>query len=435
MGTSQPTSFRRFRYELDPNNRQRTQLARHAGCARFVYNWGLARCIGLRQENGRTPELSELERELNLLKYTAYLWMNAVSLTVPREALRDLDTAFRRYYASRRTGTAHVGYLRFKSKGATRDRFRLTGAITAAGCLVKLPHLGRIRLKELVSALTGRIFSATVSREADPWFVSLLVAMPSQQTLMRQGPAVGVDLGIDNVAVISDEPNAIPGPRPLEAGLTKQRRLARAISRKQRGSRNQQKARLRLARHHRRVANVRRDFLFKLSTSLSREKATIVTETLVLPKLVRNHSLARHVRDAAWGTFVRQLEYKGLVNSCQVIRASILYPSTKRCSACGAIKAKVDLKQRAYSCEICGVVMDRDRNSARNLAQYVAASSAETLNACGEDVRPADCRQASLKQEPGSGPAGCHQSGRTVEPGTLHTSASWTGRSGAHIQI
>ncbi len=398
--------YQAFRYELDPNNVQRTHLARHVGAARFAYNWGLARRMELFRHGGSSTNAIELHRELNRLKATAYPWMYEVSKCAPQEALRDLDAAYRRYFmakTSKKSGFRHVGFPRFKKKGQARDSFRLTGLISASNRSVKLPRLGRLRTKESVAELRGRIIAATVSREADRWFVSLRVYVSLTCPAVRSGQAVGVDLGITHFAVISDEPDPVSGPSPLEAGLRKQKRLAKAVCRKQLGSANRRRAQLRLARHHRRVASVRRDFLHKLSTGLAKTKPVIVVESLNVAGMLKNRRLARRIADAGWGAFKRQLKYKALRYGCQIIEAPLFFPSSKTCSGCGALKAALDLSERTFGCQACGLTIDRDRNAAHNLARIVAVSSTETLTACGESVRPASGRRLLLKQEPGGG--------------------------------
>ena len=421
------TGYQAFRYELDPNNRQRTHLMKHAGCARFVYNWALGRRIELYRKTGRSTNAVEQHRELTQLKSSQFPWMYEVSKCAPQQALRDLDVAYRRYFASRKTATnrfQRVGFPRFKRKGIARDSFRLTGSISAGPRWVRLPVLGRLRTKEPTAKLHGRILSATVARQANRWYVSLLVEVELARTTYRDGPPVGIDLGIASFAVISDVEQPIVGPRALEAGLRKQRQLARAVSRKKVGSKNQSKAKLALARHHRRVTNIRGDFHHKLSANLTATRAAIVIEKLTIGGMLGNRALARRISDAGWGAFVRQLEYKSRRNGCRLMRAELFFPSSKRCSRCGATRATRDRTSRIYDCAVCGLSIDRDRNAARNLAQLVAVSSTETKTACGEDVRPAVSRQASLKQEPGINRSGCHKSWRTVEPETFQRSVA-----------
>ncbi len=188
---------RAYRYELDPNKEQRILFAKHAGAARFAYNWGLARRIALwEQEKKRTNAIFQ-HKELNTLKKTDFPWMYEVSKCAPQEALRNLDNAFRNFFRGLKAGRK-VGFPKFKKKGR-HDSFRLTGAIHILERNVQLPRLGSVRLKELPS-LEGRILSATVSREADRWFVSLAVEMERPDPEPVQGEVVGIDVGLSSFA-------------------------------------------------------------------------------------------------------------------------------------------------------------------------------------------------------------------------------------------
>ena len=199
-----------------------------------------------------------------------------------------------------------------------------------------------------------------------------------------------MDRGIHTFAVCSDS-SSIQSPRALERSLRRVRRRARAVSRKQRGSRNRAKAALVLARCHRRSRNQRLDALHQASTALAKAKSVIVVEDLHVAGLLRNRHLARAIADQGWAQFHRQLAYKCRWSGSRLLIAPRFFPSSKLCSACGAFKAALPLEVRVFRCQACGLVIDRDLNAARNLARLlegwagpVAASSAETPNACGE---------------------------------------------------
>jgi putative transposase len=198
---------------------------------------------------------------------------------------------------------------------------------------------------------------------------------------------------------------SIAGPKALRSSLSKLRRASRAHSRRQSGSAGRRKSAARLARIHARVANVRADALHKATTSLARRYETVIVEDLNVAGMTRNHGLARAVADQGFGQARRMLEYKTAWNGGNVIVAGRFYPSSKTCSACGAVKAKLPLKERTYRCEHCGHTGDRDVNAARNLLN-LAASGAESKNACGGTVRPGHAGQDPSKQEPGTAPAG-----------------------------
>ena len=238
-----------------------------------------------------------------------------------------------------------------------------------------------------------RISAATVRREADRWFVSLAVEAERDIPAGNgHGDTVGVDLGVLALATLSDG-TVIPGPKALRRGLRKLRRLSRAHSRKRRGSGNRAQAGRRLARHHARVAALRRDHLHKLTTRLAKTHGRVVLEDLNVRGMLGNHRLARALADAGFAEFRRQLEYKCVWYGSELVIADRWFPSSKRCSRCGVVKAELSLPERTFTCEAGGLTIDRDRNAAINLAwwadhQAVASSAGETGNACGAGVSP-----------------------------------------------
>ncbi|PDO10802.1 MAG: transposase [Candidatus Reconcilbacillus cellulovorans] len=361
------TTNRAYRYELDPNVQQRILLAKHAGAARFAYNWGLARRMELYRQTGKGTNAMEQHRELNRLKKTQFPWMYEVSKCAPQEALRDLDRAFRNFFRGLKEGRK-VGFPRFKKKGRD-DRFRLTGAIHVLDRAVQLPRLGVIRLKE-APAVQGRILSATVSREAGRWFVSLTVEQDIPDPAPVEGPVCGMDVGLSHFATIASsdgEVEKVEAPRPLARYLRILRRRQRRHSRKQKGSHNRKKSALRLARLHRRIRNIRRDFLHKLSTHLAKTKRVIVVEDLNVAGLLGNQRLARHIADMGWGEFRRMLAYKTVWYGGRLQVANRYYPSSKTCSGCGHVLDKMPLWIREWRCPACGTHHDRDANAAKNL--------------------------------------------------------------------
>lgn len=359
---------RAFRYELDPNVQQRILLAKHAGAARFAFNWGLAHRIDLYQKTGKSTNAIAQHRELNALKKTEFPWMYEVSKCAPQEALRDLDRAFRNFFRSLKAGRK-VGFPRFKKKG-TDDSFRLTGALHVLERAVQLPRLGVIRLKE-APQVRGRILSATVSREAGRWYVSLTVKMEIPDPAPVEGPAVGIDVGLNHFATLAagEEVQKILSPKPLNRYLRRLRRRQRQHSRKQKDSRNRKKSAMRLARLHRRIRNIRQDFLHKLSTHLAKTKSVIVVEDLNVSGILRNRRLARHIADSGWNTFRRMLEYKCTWYGSRLLVANRFYPSSKTCSSpgCGQVLEDLALNVREWTCPECGAHHDRDVNAARNL--------------------------------------------------------------------
>ena len=414
-----------LRFALDPNCQQLGDLARHAGASRYAYNWGLEQekaALAARGAGDRTvalPSAMSQHKEWNSWKKgeDGIPWWKEVSKCVPQEAFFDLERGMRAFWGSRagRRQGPRVRFPRFKKKGRSRDSFRLTGSIHLHCRSVTLPRIGTVHLLEdaarwveRIEEGSVRVTSATVSREADRWFVSLAVeaerAIPAHPSA---GGAIGVDLGVLALATLSDG-TVVPGPKALRRGLRKLRRLSRAHSRKQRGSRNRARAARRLARHHARVAHLRRDHLHKLTTRLAKTHGRIVVEDLNVKGMLGNRKLARALSDAGFGEFRRQLEYKCRWYGSELVVADRWFPSSKTCSSCGAVKAELQLGQRTFRCESCGLVLDRDLNAAINLAGWahpaVTASAAETLTARGAD------------RKTGPRPAGGCEAGTGIAP-------------------
>ncbi len=394
-----------YRYELDPNKTQLTSLYRHAGVSRFAYNWGLEQRINLYKTNTGNDRFTSAIKQhkiLNSLKKTQFPWMYEVSKCAPQEALRDLDRAFKNFFRGLKTGQK-IGFPKFKRKGS-KDSFRLYGTIKFDGRKIQLPRIGKVRIKEKRKQYSsGRIRSATIRRRADRWFVSVLVEMNLTHPKPISEAPIGVDLGIKTLATLSNG-ITFSNPRALKQNLRKLKKLHRSLSRKKKGSRNQEKARIRLAKLYLRIFNIRQDTLHKLTTYLAKSHSKVVIEDLHVSGLLKNHRLARAIADVGFNQFRRMLEYKCAWYGSELVIASRTFPSSKLCSQCGHKKQDLTLSEREYHCEMCGLRMDRDLNAALNL---VAVSLPETLNACGEDVSlQDDSSEASgavaMKQEPNS---------------------------------
>jgi putative transposase len=374
------------RIALDPNNAQATYLARAAGTARFAYNWALAEWK--RQYEAWTsdnhqpkPSQAALRRQLNAIKREQFPWMLEVTKNAPQMAIIQLGQAFQNFFAGR------ARYPQFRKKGV-RDRFTLTNdQFDIDGSRIRIPNLGWVRMRETLR-FAGKIMSATVSRVADRWFVSIAVDTPDSSHLPKaenQGEA-GVDLGVSALATLSTG-ETIPGPKPHKALLDRLRRLSRSLSRKQKGSANRRKAKARLAKLHARIAAIRSDALHRLTTDLARRFHTVGIEDLNVRGMVKNRHLARSIADMGFFEFRRQLEYKAAMRGGQVVIADRFYASSKTCSACGHKLDELPLAMREWTCPACGTVHDRDVNAAVNLKNMAVSS---TVSACGEEGSGSD---------------------------------------------
>ncbi len=384
---------------LDPNDRQATHFAKAAGTARFAYNWALAewkRQYEAWKADPCQPKPSQaaLRRQLNAIKREQFPWMLEVSKNAPQMAIIQLGEAFKNFFAGR------AKYPQFRKKGA-HDRFTLTNdPYTLDGCRIRIPTLGWVRMREPLRVV-GKVMSATVSRVADRWFVSIAVDAPDASHLPQaenQG-AVGVDLGVSALATLSTG-ESIPGSKPHNALLDRVRRWSRSLSRKPKGSSNRHKAKAKLARLHARIANLRTDALHKLTTGLTRRFHTLGIEDLNVRGMVKNRRLARAVADMGFFEFRRQLEYKAAMRGGTVVVADRWFASSKTCSGCGHRLETLSLSVRQWACPACGAVHDRDVNAAVNLKNMAVSS---TVSACGEEGsgsgRKSRAKPASAKQE------------------------------------
>ncbi|MEW6040167.1 MAG: RNA-guided endonuclease TnpB family protein [Elusimicrobiota bacterium] len=395
-----------YRYELDPNNIQKTLLAKHSGVARFAYNWGLARRIQEYKTTGKSSNAIEQHRQINALKKTDFPWMYEVSKCAPQEALRDLECAYKNFFRRVKNGE-RLGFPKFKKKGID-DSFRLTGSISVLPRHIQLPRLGAIRTKESTHKFTGKILSAVVKREADKWFVSLAVEVESPDPKPIQGEICGCDLGLNKFVQISNG-EVIDFELPLAKLLSKLKEYSRSHSKKQKGSNNRRKSAVRLARIHYRIKCLRKDTIHKITTLLAKTKSVICVEDLNVKGMIKNSRLARSISDASWGELVKQLEYKCMWYGSTLVFAPAKFPSTKMCNRCKNVKESMLLSERTYRCDKCGLVIDRDLNSAINLENHArevighlnqtTASSAGRY-ACGDGTSTGEIQQAlSLKQE------------------------------------
>ena len=411
-----------YRFALDPSPAQERALRSHAGAARFAWNWGLARCTERYGAERKWYSAAELHKLWNAQKKAdpALAWWAENSKCAYQEAFRDLHQALREFVRSKRGERRgrRLGFPKFKKRGRCRDSFRFgAGMLRCAGTTVTLPRLGTIatyestrKLARRLEAGTARILSATVSRTAQRWFVSFTVEVErtAPATHARPGSAIGVDLGVKTLLTGVDEAGTVvtvDGPKALRSSLRRLRRASRAHSRKARGSANRRKHAARLARVHARVASARIDALHKATTMLARQYETVVAEDLNVAGMTRNRRLARAVSDQGFGQARRMLAYKTAWSGGQLVVAGRFYPSSKTCSACGWRKPSLTLAERTFTCEACGLVLDRDVNAARNLLG-LAASGAESENARGGTVRPGSAGRVPVNQEPGTAHAG-----------------------------
>ena len=377
----------RYNYRLYPTRGQRQALACAFGCARVVYNDGLrARQEAYAAGLPYTTD-AELSARLTASKATpARAWLSGVSAVVLQQALADLNVAYRNFFASlkgERKGPK-VRPPRFRSRKDHRQSIRFTRnarfKVLPDGKL-RLPGIGDVPVR-WSRQLPCEPSSVTVIRDpAGRYFASFVIAV-EPGALPEAEQVTGIDLGLGHFAVLSDG-RKITSPRFLRRAEKNLRRRQRDLSRKHEGSRNREKARIKVARAHARVADARRDFHHQLSTALIRDNQAVAVEDLCVKGLSRTR-LAKSVHDAGWSGFVGMLEYKARLYGRTFIRIGRFEPTSRTCSACGIKDGPKPLHVRAWQCPACGTWLDRDINAAVNVAK--AAGLAVT--ACGAQVRP-----------------------------------------------
>lgn len=387
--------LRAFRYRFYPTTDQADLLNHTFGCVRFVYNRALAeRTRAWTQDQHRityaesSTLLTEWKRDEEMV------WLNDISAIPLQQSLRHLQGAFVGFWEKR------AKYPTFKAKHRSRTAAEFTrsaftwreGRLTLAKCAEPLNIVWSRPLPEGSSPST-----VTVSRDpSGRWHASLLVEDESVVPLPPVGSAVGIDAGLTSLLTLSTG-EKIVNPKHERIDRTKLARAQRKLARKEKGSKNRNKARVKVARVRARIADRRRDHLHKLTTRIVRENQTVVIEDLSVRNMVKNHSLARAISGAGWSELRRQLEYKAAWYGRDVVVVDRFFPSSKLCSNCGHLLDSLPLNVRCWTCPGCKATHDRDINAARNL---LAAGLAVT--ACGAGVRPKrriPPRQPVMKQE------------------------------------
>jgi putative transposase len=372
---------RAYRYRFYPTPDQAAVLARTFGCARYIYNWALRLRTDAYYERQERIGYHEASAALTALKQQPKTaWLNEVSSVPLQQALRHLDSAFRNFFEGR------ARYPTFRKK---RGRQAATYASSAFRWDTETRTLTLAKMDIPLDIHWSRSFqgvpsTVTVSKDtAGRYFVSFLVDEDIQPLPVAMA-MVGVDMGLKDLVVFSTG-EKVANSKHLRRSERKLAHAQRNLARKKLGSKNRDKARLKVARVHAKIADQRSDGLHKLTTRLIRENQTICIESLAVKNMVRNHSLAKAISDAGWGELVRLLEYKAAWYGRTLVRIDRWYPSSQRCHVCGYISEPLTLDVRQWTCPNpdCGTHHDRDINAAKNILAV-----GRTVYACGETVRP-----------------------------------------------
>ena len=345
---------------LVPTSEQEQYFRKACGVSRLVYNYALEEWKRQYAE-GLKPNGRDLLKQFNKVKYEKYPFLKDVHRDCNSRPFVNLQQAFVNMF------NGSSGYPIFKKRGQHDSFYLANDQFIIEENTIRMPRIGWIKMRENLR-FVGKIMSATVSREADQWYVSITVEMKDENVVKERvsNNSVGIDLGVKDFAVLSTG-EKIEGPKPFKKLQKQISRKQRQLSKKKLHSSNWYKCKEELSRLYLRVKNIRKDFLHKLSTKLCRENQAISIEDLGTAGMVKLHSLAKAILDMGWGEFRRQLTYKSKIYNNDLLVVDRFFPSSKLCSDCGYKLKELKLEQREWVCPKCGVVHDRDENAAINL--------------------------------------------------------------------
>ena len=377
---------RAYQYRIYPTDEQEQMLARTFGCARFVYNWALRLRADAYYERKARLYYADTSARLTALKgQPEYSWLNEVAAVSLQQALRHLDKAFKNFFEGR------AEYPTFHSKQGRQAATYIGTAFKWDGTTLTLAKmdtpLNIVWSRPLPKGCKPT--TVTIAKDgANRYFVSILVE-EDINPLDVTSKTIGLDLGLKSMVITSDGEH-VGNPRYFRKDEKKLAKAQRRHAKKKKGSHNRNKARLKVAKIHAKIADRRRDYQQKLSTRIVHENQVICIESLSVKNMVKNHSLASSISDVGWSEFTRQLEYKAAWYGRTLIKIDKWYPSSKRCHCCGHVLDSLTLDERFWMCPQCKAFHDRDINAAQNV---LAAGLA--VSACGEAVRPGRAKALS----------------------------------------
>ena len=363
-----------YKARLYPNMEQEQKIINNFGCARFVYNYFLAMRQQRYKESGETMGFFKCTKYLTeLKKRPETAWLKRADSLALIYSIRNLDTAYQNFFRNVKQGKKPAGYPRFKSKknakqSYTTSHVSITNMVNVSSGKVILPKIGEVKCRGL-RPIQGRILNATISKSASgKYYISFCYELEQDlPKLPTTGAVVGLDLGIRSFAVSSDGVE-YPNPKYLQRSMKKLIRLQRQLSRKTKGSKNYEKARIQYARLHEHIVNQRKDMQQKLSTELVQQYDVICVEGMQIQNLLKKSAFAKFIADAGWGEFRRQLAYKADWYGKKTIVTEAAFPSNQICSECGGeIPDGKNPGIQHLVCPTCGKKLDRRKNAACNI--------------------------------------------------------------------
>ena len=356
-----------YKYKLEPTTEQKVLIEKHIGSCRYIYNWALSLKVKSYEETGKSLSQFDINKRITSLK-VENKWLGEVNSQSLQGMTRNLESAFTRFFREKK------GFPNYKSKKNPVQSFPVPQhySVDFENNTVKLPKIGVVKA-ELHRKFEGELKTATISKSCTgKYYISILVdngkELPAKETF-SEITTIGVDVGIKDFVVLSTG-EKIENPKYLKSSLKRLKVLQKRVSRKQKGSKNREKAKQRLAVLHDKITNQRNDFQNKLSFRLVSENQAIALETLNVKGMVKNHHLAQAISDSAWSSFITKLEYKAEWFGKTILRIGQFEPSSKVCHVCGFHKSNLTLKDREWTCPECKTVLDRDINAAINIKKF-----------------------------------------------------------------
>jgi len=356
-----------YKYRLKPTKDQIILLEKHIGSCRYIYNWALNLKIKTYEQTGKSISQFDINKQITILKKENE-WLKEVNSQSLQGMTRNLESAFTRFFREKN------GFPNFKSKKNPIQSFPVPQHYYAdfEKGIVKLPKIGEVKAV-LHRSFEGTLKTATVSRSATgEYYISILVddeKEPPEKQEFSEPTTVGIDVGVKDFAILSTG-EKVENPKYLKNSLKRLKVLQKRVSRKQKGSKNREKAKQILAKLHEKISNQRNDFQHKLSFKLVSENQALAVETLNVKGMIKNHHLAQAIGDSAWSSFVTKLEYKAEWYGKTLLRIGQFEPSSKVCNVCGFHNSELTLKDREWTCPDCKTKHDRDINAAINIKKF-----------------------------------------------------------------